>query len=1007
MTKPTLRSYRNRYIVLTVAGYALFALAWILLSDQLLATLISAEKIRQLSMIKGVFFVLITSLLLVYALYATPTAHPHVRDAVLRRGIPHYGTLLLDYGFALVVSLAFLGLRTYLGTAIADRPLMILLMSPIILSALVGGIGPGIAATTLVALGINYQALPPLHSLQIAEPYDLFQWGFLIGNGLLISVVCEILLYSRREVAANEHLQSLILDGIGEAIIVTDAEGKIGFLNREAARLCACDESTALHQPLKQILRLCDENQAEIDLPSHSKALEQGDYFLLPEHGEAISISLHTRKIHWVDPGLSGRMIVFRDETERRRMSETLQQRNELLRDMSAMAHIGAWEINLQTDQNSWTEEVARIFDLPSQQPPSTQEILQFFTPESRQIAADALQNAQEHEIAFDLELEICSAVHRHKWIRVVAAPVRENGIIIRIRGAIQDISAQKSAETALRQAAAVIENTQEGVIVTDAQKRITMINPACSRVTGYSEAEMLGKKPSILKSGRHDLNHYRQMWASIQTTGSWQGEVWNRRKNGEIFPELLSITAIKDKSGTVTHYVSVFTDISGLKASEERLAFLAHHDPLTQLPNRLMLFTRLNAALTHARRSGSALALLMFDLDRFKDINDSYGHLFGDQLLQQVSERLMQRLRDSDFMARLGGDEFTILLENLARPEDAARVAGELIAALNEPFWLDGNIEIRTSASIGISLFPNLGVTSESLLQQADTAMYRAKAEGRGHFQYFSEHMTQAARERIDLDSRLRRALKQGDLRVFYQAQIDIRSGRIVGAEALVRWLDASEGLISPSRFIPIAEETGLIREIGQWVLHETCRQGRAWLDAGLPPLVLAVNVSGQQIRHGNFNEVVQQALEETGFPAHLLELELTESTLMEDHHAITLLLQKLRARHIRLAIDDFGTGYSSLAYLKRFPLDVLKIDQRFVSDLGQDRDDREIVVAIIELGHTLGFKVLAEGVESPEQLAFLESHGCDLYQGFLRSKPLPASDFLALFPDFDVSKN
>jgi diguanylate cyclase (GGDEF)-like protein len=387
-----------------------------------------------------------------------------------------------------------------------------------------------------------------------------------------------------------------------------------------------------------------------------------------------------------------------------------------------------------------------------------------------------------------------------------------------------------------------------------------------------------------------------------------------------------------------------------------------------------------------------------MLDLDRFKDVNDSYGHLAGDQLLQQVAKRLTLRLREVDTVARLGGDEFTVLLEDLVHKEDAARVAEDIIADLSAPYLLPLCDEVRIGVSVGISLYPAHGNTPETLLQQADTALYLAKAQGRGRYAYFSDELTQLARERMDLEARLRRALQQNELCVYYQPQVDIASDRIIGAEALVRWQDPENGLIPPSKFIPIAEETGLIIAIGEWVLLETCRQGKQWLDEGLPALTLAVNVSPHQFGQSNIKAMVEKALKQTAFPANLLELELTESGLMERQEQTVNILNNLRALGIHLAIDDFGTGYSSLAYLKRFPLDVLKIDKTFIDDIPHQQDDMEIAATIIAMGHTLGFKVLAEGVETEEQLDFLRKQGCDLYQGYLKSKPLEAARFAEL---------
>ena len=553
----------------------------------------------------------------------------------------------------------------------------------------------------------------------------------------------------------------------------------------------------------------------------------------------------------------------------------------------------------------------------------------------------------------------------------------------------------RRRAEDRLRQSAAVFEHTREGVIVTDPELRITLVNRAFCDITGYTAPEVLGRNPSLLSSGRHDRDFFGAMWTSINNAGHWQGEIWNRRKNGEVYPELLSISAVKNEQGQATNYVGVFADISKLKASEDRLDFLAHHDPLTRLPNRLLMNSRLEHAIGFAARDKQRLALLVIDLDRFKDVNDSYGHAMGDELLQQVADRLVTRLRSVDTLTRLGGDEFTVLLESIAHEEDAARVASDIIAALGEPWWLSNGVQISIGASIGISLFPEHGKKAAELFQHADAALYRAKAEGRGRYKYFTETMTRNARERIDMESKLRDALDWGDLRVHYQPQVDIASGRIVGAEALVRWQDKQLGLIMPAQFIPIAEETGLIARIGEFVLRETCLQGKRWLDAGYRPLTLAVNLSPRQILRDDINALVNRVLAGTGFPASSLELELTESALMEHEEDTIAMLNRLRAIGVRLAIDDFGTGYSSLAYLKRFPLDVLKIDKSFVDDIPFKPDDMAIAATIISMGHTLGFKVLAEGVETTEQLDFLTEHSCDMYQGYLKNKPLPAGEF------------
>jgi diguanylate cyclase (GGDEF)-like protein/PAS domain S-box-containing protein len=588
--------------------------------------------------------------------------------------------------------------------------------------------------------------------------------------------------------------------------------------------------------------------------------------------------------------------------------------------------------------------------------------------------------------------------------VKCVRKPDGEASFVV---ATIADITEKKLALEQLKLSAKVFEQSAEAIMITDANCNIIRVNNAFIVISGYSEAEAIGLNPRLLSSGRQDQDFYRVMWRHIAQFGYWKGEIWNRRKNGDVYPELLGITAVKNESGEISEYIGIFSDISLLKASEAQLEFLAHNDPLTALPNRRLLFFRIDQSIHNARRENKQFALLALDLDRFKHINDSFGHLAGDQLLQQVAERLTLRLREVDTVARLGGDEFIVMLEDIANPEDAARVANEIIADFSEPWQLTPYGEVQVGVSIGISLYPQHGYTPETLLQQADTALYLAKSQGRGCFAYFTNDLTIAARERTKMEVRLRRAIVQNELRIHYQPQVDIASGRIVGAEALVRWQSPTEGLILPRRFIPLAEETGLIIAIGEWVLRETCRQGREWLDAGLPALTLAINFSPYQFRHSNIGALVTAILSETQYPAECLELELTESGLMENQDQVVELLNNLRALGVRLAIDDFGTGYSSLAYLKRFPLDVLKIDKSFIDEIPQNKDDMEIVATILAIGHTLGFKLLAEGVETVEQLEFLQAQGCDLYQGYLKSHPLLGEDFAIMLRKEEFDHN
>lgn len=577
------------------------------------------------------------------------------------------------------------------------------------------------------------------------------------------------------------------------------------------------------------------------------------------------------------------------------------------------------------------------------------------------------------------------------KWFAFsIYSPAKGEFIVIS-----DDITDRKHAEDALRQAATVFESTHDGVMITDLEGRIQAVNRSFSSITGYAESEVRGLTPSVLHSGRQKIDFYQSMWATIKTTGYWQGEIWNRRKNGETYPEWLTISAVHDAKDEITHYVGVFSDLSQLKQSETQLEHLAHYDPLTDLPNRLLIQSHLAHALAQAQRHHRRVGILYIDLDRFKNVNDSLGYPVGDELLVKLTERLTLHMRSEDMLARLGGDEFLLVLDHMDSPEDAATVARTQLELLAQPFVLSGKQEIYIGASIGISVFPNDGSNADQLIQYADAAMHQAKQKGRNTYLFYTESLTRASGEHLGLETRLRHAITANQLRVYYQPQVDIATGRIIGAEALVRWSDPERGLIPPADFIPLAEETGLISTIGEWVLKEACLQGANWIKAGLPFLTLAVNLSPRQFSHGNIAELVSKVLAETGFPADRLELELTESALMQQEEDAVKILHLLRAQGIRLAIDDFGTGYSSLSYLKRFPLDILKIDKSFVDDIPFHQDDMEIAATIIAMGHTLGFKVLAEGVETAEQLAFLRDKGCDMYQGYITSPAVPAEEF------------
>ncbi len=551
--------------------------------------------------------------------------------------------------------------------------------------------------------------------------------------------------------------------------------------------------------------------------------------------------------------------------------------------------------------------------------------------------------------------------------------------------------------EQRLLLASTAFEHMDEGVMITDARQRIVEVNQAFTRITGYEANEAIGQTPRILRSGHHSPAFYRAFWEELERTGQWRGEVWNRRKNGEIYPQLLSVKAVHDEHGELTHYVAIFSDASHIKSSEKRLWELAHHDELTGLPNRVFFRESLDRAVERTKRRGGRLAVLFLDLDRFKNVNDSLGHHAGDSLLKQAAERLRRCLRSADLVARLGGDEFVVLVDPCHEAEAAEGVARKILEAFRLPFELEGQCFVTTT-SIGISHYPDHGTDGATLLQHADAAMYEAKKHGRNRAESYQPRMTATVCTRIAMEAELRQALERGQFVLHYQPIYDARNLRPVGMEALVRWQHPSRGLIPPAAFIPLAEEIGLIHELGYWVTETACRQGAAWRAAGLGDFVLCVNVSPSQIQGGCAGKL-QSLLEHTGFPAARLELEITESLIMEHGSAAGGDLRAIRETGVRLAMDDFGTGFSSMAQLKNLPIDTLKIDRSFIRDLPENPSVAAIVEAIVALGHALQLTVTAEGVEHAEQEDFLRRHGCDFLQGYRFARPQPPEAIAPLF--------
>lgn len=554
-----------------------------------------------------------------------------------------------------------------------------------------------------------------------------------------------------------------------------------------------------------------------------------------------------------------------------------------------------------------------------------------------------------------------------------------------------------RRAQEDLRLAAKVFENSIEGIIISDADANILRVNRAFTTITGYSEEEAVGQHTRMLRSDRHDNAFYQALWASLIEFGYWQGEIWNRRKNGEVYPEWLTIVAVRNEQGETLNYLGVFADLSEKKLAEARAHHLAYYDPLTELPNRVLLEERLKQSISAAHGSGGLVALLHLDLDRFKTVNDTLGYAFGDKLLQAVAGRLAEQVRGSDTIARFGSDEFAVLLADIGSQKNVELVTRKILDALAEPFDL-GIQEVFVTPSIGIALYPADAENGDGLIRAADAAMSHTKAQGGNAYLLYSSAMNGEVSRRLALETSLRRALEREEFVLHYQPQICLQSGRITGVEALLRWQHPERGLVSPGEFIPLLEEIGLIVPVGEWVLRSACAQNHAWLNAGLPPVRVAVNLSARQFRQGGLADMVCQTLHDSGLAPELLELEVTESILIQDLQATISTLHRLNAVGIQISIDDFGTGYSSLSYLKHLPISKIKIDQSFVRDICTDPDDAAIANAVISLGHSLKLRVIAEGVETLEQQEYLRAQACDEFQGYYFSRPLPAADFAQL---------
>ncbi len=695
-------------------------------------------------------------------------------------------------------------------------------------------------------------------------------------------------------------------------------------------------------------------------------------------------------------PGGSGRFVaIVRDITDRKHTEAELQKSEASLAKAQEVAHLGNWDLNIATNKFMWSNEIFRILGLaPQEFEPTYETFIKAIHPDDRDFVKKSVNEALYEGKQYSIEHRIIRPDGTERMVFEHGEVFcDQTGKAVRMVGVVQDITERKHTEDRLELATKVFENAIEGVVITDTDANILSVNPAFTDITGYSAHEVAGQNPSILKSNRHDNAFFKSMWNSLLSKGFWQGEIWNRRKNGEAYLGSMTITAIKDEHDRTTRYVSVFHDITELRRSEELIKFQENHDALTGLPNRSLFEDRLTQALTFSKHSGNSLAVVFLGLDRFKNINDTLGHAIGDKLLQAVAERLQECIWQGDTVSRWGGDMFAFLLQNVT-PDGAIKAAQKIIQSIYEPFILNDN-EIYITASVGLTLYPTDGEEADKLVKNADTAMYRAKEQGKNNYQLFTPRMNRLAFQKLDMENNLRKALGREEFVTYYQPKIDFKSGEVVGMEALVRWVSLEQGFVSPKNFIPLAEETGLIVPLGQLVLLDALKKTKKWHDMGYSSLRVSVNLSARQFQQSDLIEVLGTSLQISGLDPEYLELELTESVVMHDVEEAIDTMRSLNSMGIKLSIDDFGTGYSSLTYLKKFPIDTLKIDQSFVCDIISDPDNTAIAALIISMAHGLNLRVVAEGVETREVFDFLKEHNCDEMQGFLFSRPLSAEDF------------
>jgi diguanylate cyclase (GGDEF)-like protein/PAS domain S-box-containing protein len=790
-----------------------------------------------------------------------------------------------------------------------------------------------------------------------------------------------------RELQESENKFHLLFDSANDCMLLLSMDGCIMDINRVGHERLGYTKEEMLGRRI-----------AEFDPPEFADKVPERVAKIMRD-GQATFESAHVRKDGSRMPvEINSRLVelggdkmlhsVIRDITERKQAEEALRNSEAQYRAVIETAADGFWIVDMEGRLIEVNDAYVRLSGY------RREELLSMRIPDLE--AVERPQETAEHiEKILREGHDRFETFHRAKDGRILPVEIVSNfwpEVSGRLFVFITDISERKSASEHIALLAKVFENGVEAMLITDAGNRITDVNHAFTQLTGYSPEDVIGQNPHMLSSGTQPREFYVEMWRRLLVDGHWEGEIWDRRKDGSTYPKWLSISVVRNARGDIVNHIASFTDITERKHAENEIRQLAYYDTLTGLHNRFSLITQLEQELAKSRRNQNRLALMFIDLDRFKAINDTLGHHVGDGLLIQVAGRIRNAIRESDLVARLGGDEFVVLLTDVPHIDEVGLVAGKITEHISRPYEIDGNT-LFTSPSIGISVYPEDGGDAGALMQNADMAMYNAKAEGGNHFRFFDAAMNNTATERLHVESSLRLAIERGEFELYYQPQIAL-NGQVQCVEALIRWNHPELGLQLPEKFIPIAEETGLILPIGRWVLETACRQLRQWTLQGLPLQRMAINLSSQEFLQESFMESVSRIIAETGVRPEQIELEITESTAMSNPEKVIVVMNSLKASHIRLSIDDFGTGYSSLSYLRLFPIDQLKIDRSFIRDMEIDTADMAITTSTIDLARKLGMEVVAEGVETQSQSEILSEHGCDLRQGYYFSKPMPADE-------------